>query len=195
MTGYVLPAILNLVSRTSSIQDYAASWQMLPLSIPLLALLSSRIYTTVKPIKNTGTPDAADKPKDLDYLKIIYFFTFVISLRLHITTIFNVLTSETLTLRSAFFPSFISHIPPTVDTTLRDFYLVDFWIFALATYGWCVNAVWDIKRVGRTTISVGVAAVVLLSAVIMVGPGATIVGCWYWRELAMSKTSVTRKAA
>lgn len=46
---------------------------------------------------------------------------------------------------------------------------------------------------GRTTVDVGKAAVLLLLANVAVGPGAALVGCWYWREAQMARTSVSAK--
>ncbi|PQE09701.1 FAD binding domain-containing protein [Rutstroemia sp. NJR-2017a BBW] len=192
LIGYVIPTILAFMpwKDSTTVQNFGALWQFSPMFASLLTFLFSIIHKRVSPPKDSMTPFAAEQPKDLPYLKSIYLFAFLSGVALHFSVMSNILFSGNpeLTLRSVFLFS----ESESLGDGLRNQFAADFWALNIATYGWCVNAVWDIKRVGRTTVDVGKAAIVLLLANVMVGPGAALVGCWYWREMAMARTSVPK---
>lgn len=64
-----------------------------------------------------------------------------------------------------------------------------FLIYLLASYLWSVQAMWDLRRVGRASSSVLKSAFGILVGNIVFGPGASLAGVWYLRENAMSRTS------
>lgn len=193
LIGYVVPTVLVFIpwKDTATIQNFGAFWQVAPMLASLLTFLFSVIYKRVNPPKDSMTPFAAEQPKDMPYLKSIYLFAFLSGVALHFGVMFNILFSGNpeVTLRSVFLLS----EPESLGDGLRNQFAADFWALNIASYGWCVNAIWDIKRVGRTTVDVSKAAIIQLLANVVVGPGAAMVGCWYWRELAMARTSVSKK--
>ncbi|QSZ35311.1 hypothetical protein DSL72_008180 [Monilinia vaccinii-corymbosi] len=186
--GYVIPTSLVFVPWTSqrAAETFDAVWWASPMIASLLTFIGGMILKKVVP-PPTETPNAADQPKDLLYLKGIYLTTFTIGVTLHIAVLSNILFSSNpkLSLNLVFIPNATSE--------LRNYFLVEFWSVYIASYAWCCNAVWDIKRVGRTSVDVGKAAVLLILANLVVGPGAALVGCWYWREMQMARTSVPAK--
>lgn len=64
-----------------------------------------------------------------------------------------------------------------------------FCIYLLASYLWSVQAIWDLRRVGRANPSILESAFGILVGNIVFGPGASLAGVWYFREHAMSRTS------
>ncbi|KAI9650267.1 hypothetical protein NHQ30_000280 [Ciborinia camelliae] len=186
--GYILPTILMFVpwENQATASTLESVWWASPMIASLLTFIGGMVAKKIVPPPN-GTPNAADEPKDLPYLKTVYLSTFALGAMLHITILSVVLFSSNpnISLSLVFLPN--SAAEP------RNYFLVEFWSLYIATYAWCCNAVWDIKRVGRTTVDVGKAAVLLLLANLAVGPGAALVGCWYWREMQMARTSVPAK--
>ncbi|KAI6754484.1 hypothetical protein HG530_012236 [Fusarium avenaceum] len=64
-----------------------------------------------------------------------------------------------------------------------------FCIYLLASYLCSVQAIWDLRRVGRANPSILESAFGILVGNIVFGPGASLAGVWYFREHAMSRTS------
>ncbi|KAA8577333.1 hypothetical protein EYC84_007296 [Monilinia fructicola] len=186
--GYVIPTILIFIPWKSQAiaEAFDAIWWASPMTASLLTFIGGMILKKVSP-PPSGTPNAADEPKDFPYLKGIYLTTFALGVALHTTVLSNILFSSnpSISLTLVFIPN--------ATAELRNYFLVEFWSLYIASYAWCCNAVWDIKRVGRTNVDVGRAAALLLLANLAVGPGPALVGCWYWREMQMARTSVPAK--
>ncbi|KAJ4245067.1 hypothetical protein NW762_014278 [Fusarium torreyae] len=66
---------------------------------------------------------------------------------------------------------------------------IGFWIYCLASYIWSVQAVWDLRRVGRAHSHALKAALGITLGYLLLGPGATLAAIWYLREHAMSRTN------
>lgn len=64
-----------------------------------------------------------------------------------------------------------------------------FCIYLFASYLWSVQAIWDLRRVGRANPSILKPAFGILVGNIVFGPGASLAGVWHLREHAMSRTS------
>ncbi len=64
---------------------------------------------------------------------------------------------------------------------------VDFWIISAASLVWAYLAVWDLKRIGKTDVSLIQTTAAILLGSIVVGPAAAVTGVWYWREHIMAK--------
>jgi hypothetical protein len=69
-----------------------------------------------------------------------------------------------------------------------------FWTYYLVSYLSSVQAIWDLRRVGRASSSVLRSAFGVLVGNIVFGPGASLAGVWYLREHAMSRTSFHQEA-
>ncbi|KAF7906736.1 hypothetical protein EAF00_001015 [Botryotinia globosa] len=189
---YILPTLLLILPLTLTLTlTLSKYFPLLPPLTTLLTFLSSIILKKLSP-PPTQTPTASHTPTDISPLRTLYLSTFILGLLLHISSLIYILCSPNplFSLPSIFLPTFSNASP---SPSLHTFFLINFWSFHLATYIWSCNAVWDIKRVGRTTIDVGKAAALLLLANVVVGPGAALVGCWYWREAQMARTSVSAK--
>ena len=72
-------------------------------------------------------------------------------------------------------------------------FLWDFWIIFFASLVWTYLSIWDLKRVGKTDVSLLQGLALLLGGTIVVGPAATVAGVWYWRELCLVRGDTERK--
>jgi hypothetical protein len=194
--GYAVPTVLMFMPWKNPvwIQNFEAMWQPSPMFVPLLTVIFAKIYCWRYPQKkNPPTPNARDVPADLTYLTRIYVVTGMMGAILHFGVMFQLLTSTDRNhkLTTVFYPDFGAE-KKSLSEGLRSVFMADFWGFYVASYIWCCSAVWDLKRVGRTTVDVGKASALIFLANIVVGPGAALSGVWYWREVAMARTSLSK---
>ncbi|KAJ9144948.1 FAD/NAD(P)-binding domain-containing protein [Pleurostoma richardsiae] len=197
LIGYVLPTILMFLPWKApfTIQNFEALWQPAPMFVPLLTTIFGAIYSWRYPLTLEGklTPRAKDQPGDIAELRLIYVITGAMGVLLHWGVMFKLLSSTdpNLTLSSVFIPDF-SATPKVLGEGIRNLFMADFWGYYVASYVWCASAVWDLKRVGRTDADVGKAAVAILAAHFVLGPGAVMSAVWYWREGALARTIFTK---
>lgn len=193
--GYVVPTVLMFLPWKDPvlIQNFAALWQPSPMFVPILSSIFAVIYKWISPQKDSKTPKASEEPADLPYLKRIYIITGLLGALLHFGVMFQLLTSTdpNHSLSSVFIPDFSAE-KKSLGEGIRSLFMADFWGFYVASYVWCCSAVWDLKRVGRTNADVGKTSAAILLGNIILGPGATMSVVWYFREVAMARTSLTR---
>ncbi|PGH17463.1 hypothetical protein AJ79_01063 [Helicocarpus griseus UAMH5409] len=192
LIGYLLPTILLFIPYTHPhLADLMIlNWQPSPLYVNILLTLFSRVYGTLYPDDPNDVPQAAKPPPDLPSLNSLYIISFLISVGIHISTIFTALTTSTpaLSLSAIFLPGIDTlTAQPSLTEGIRVLWLADFWVFWAATMVWCVVAVWDMNRVGRSRVDLGKAIAAILLGTVAVGPAATVVGVWYWREGKMAR--------
>lgn len=187
--GYIIPTILMFVPWTdpNTIQNFEAVWQMCPMSVPLICGLLAYSYArrhNLKPVP----PIANQVFSDLAHLNTLYIVSGILGLMLHVYCLTRISFSRDMSLTSVFWPDF-SMQPKAIGEGIRAVFLADFWGFYLATYAWLCMAVWDVKRMGRTSVDVGKASTLIALSSGIIGPGATMSMVWYWREAALAKTS------
>jgi len=197
--GYVVPTVLMFIpwKDPNTIQIFEALWQPSPMFVPLLTVIFSIIYKLRKPKGvQHESPSASEEFQDLPELKRIYLVTGLLGVALHVYTLSKILTSSdpSFTLKSVFWPDFRAE-PKMLGEGIRSLFMADFWAFYLASYVWLCSAVWDMKRVGRTTVDVAKASAAILLASFVIGPGATMSAVWYWREVIMAKTGFSKTVA
>ncbi|KAH6722760.1 FAD-binding domain-containing protein [Leptodontidium sp. MPI-SDFR-AT-0119] len=189
MIGYVFPTILMFIpwKNPSVVQDFEALWQISPMLVPLLCSSLGYFYSRRQNL--ASVPRKAKEPfPDVPHLKKLYIVTGALGLPLHVYCIAKILSSSNISLASVFWPDF-SPQPKTLGEGLSALFLADFWGFEIATYVWLCMAVWDVKRMGRTTVDMGKACAFIALSSLIIGPGATMSIVWYWRESALAKTS------
>lgn len=191
--GYVIPTILMFVpwKNAEATQIFEALWQPAPMFVPLLTVLFALVWSRRNPDQMAAGPKQATKPyADVPLLKRIYLITGAMGFVLHLYVVCKLLASSdpTFNLRTVFIPDFTPQ-PKALGEGLRALFMADFWGFYIASYVWCCAAVWDLKRVGRTTVNVGKSSAAVLLANIVLGPGCAMSAVWYWREDAMAKTT------
>ncbi|TVY36536.1 FAD-dependent monooxygenase [Lachnellula subtilissima] len=189
MIGYTLPTILMFLpwKDPNTVQNFEALWQLSPMLVPLLCTILGKIY--VKKNNIVRVPRQAKQAfPDIPHLKRLYVVSGALGLLLHVYCFAKIRSSPYLSLTSVFWPDFTAQ-SRGLGEGLRALFLADFWGFEVATYGWLCMAVWDVKRMGRTTTDIGKAMVLIALGTLIVGPGATMSAVWYWRENALAKTS------
>jgi hypothetical protein len=192
LIGYVAPTILMFWpwESLSTVQSMTALWHQAPIAVQVLVTIFAYLYGTSSQGSHSGhkTPNA--EPRDLRYLKKVYSVAFVLGVVLHLGVVFTLATSSdpALTFSAVFKPNW-TFGPQSHGEGLRNMWLPDFYGLSVSSTFFSIAAVWDLNRVGQTSVSMYKASIILLAATVLVGPGASLVGCWYWRELAMTNTS------
>ncbi|OJD27062.1 hypothetical protein ACJ73_01550 [Blastomyces percursus] len=193
LLGYLLPTLLFLYHEYSGhrlIEAMSLIWKPAPIYINIILGLLSALHVKVYPDSPRTPP--ADKPMpDLPFLNRVYLLVFSVSALTHIFTLSAALAPRYLGISIAdiFIPLITGGLQPfsVPETRICTIWLVEFWIFWTATTVWYVLAVWDMDRVGRARVNIGVAAGAVVMGTIIVGPGATAAAVWYWREEKMAK--------
>jgi hypothetical protein len=192
MVGYTLPTILMFSpwKNANTIQNFEALWQVSPMLVPLICSLLGHLYVKRHSLKQVSRR-AKDTFPDIQYLQKLYVATGVLGLALHVYCIARIILSPNLSLMTVFWPDFSAE-NKSLGEGLRALFLADFWGFELATYAWLCMAVWDVKRMGRTTVDIAQASSAIALGVFIAGPGATMSAVWFWRENALAKTTFTK---
>lgn len=190
--GYALPTILMFIPWTGSdtVQNFESLWQVSPMLVPLLCSIFGRFYAT-KQNSVQVQRKAKEECPDIPHLKRLYIVTGILGLALHVYCFTKIISSPTLSLSSVFWLDLTAE-PKAFGEGLKQLFLVDFWGFEFATYGWLCMAVWDVKRMGRTTLDIGKSSALLALSSFILGPGATMSAVWYWRENALARTIFTK---
>ncbi|KAJ3530542.1 hypothetical protein NM208_g9280 [Fusarium decemcellulare] len=177
LIGYVLPTILMFIPWKSDriAQYWETFWQPSPLFVPLLTTAFGVLYRWQRPLKPDEklTPLARDEPVDVGYLKQVYSVMGILGVLVHWYVVLGIFSDDQLSFAKVFIPN-LSANPMPLYQGFQNIFLIDFWGFFAASYVWCVSAVWDLKRVGRTTVSTGNSALVIAAANLAFGPGAAM---------------------
>ncbi|KAF7549510.1 hypothetical protein G7Z17_g6330 [Cylindrodendrum hubeiense] len=190
--GYTLPTILMFVPWKDpyTIQNFESLWQLSPMFVPLICSVLGYFYVRRNGV-NQNPRIAKQAFPDVTHLKSLYAITGTLGLVLHVYCLAKILSSSDMSLTSVFWPDFSAQ-PKELGEGLRSLFMADFWGFYVATYVWLCMAVWDIKRMGRTTVEVHKTSVLIFLGSFIIGPGATMSAVWYWREVALAKTCFTK---
>jgi hypothetical protein len=188
LVGYLLPTLAMylpfLDSDLSLTQGLIAFWQITPLLVNLLLLgISSAYGKEATPPRHTPRP-AIDYVR---YLNRLYITCFTVSAAAHIATIATCLFSAPrLSLTDALvrvpLPDRLSLVGG-----LHYIFQADFWIIFAVALGGSFLTLWDLKRTGRSDLSLWKAAFVMVGGVFCVGPAAVVAGVWFVREGIMAR--------
>jgi len=186
--GYLLPTILMFLpwKDPNTIQNFEALWQLSPMLVPLICNIRGYLYAKKHNLKPVS-PSAKQVFPDIAHLKKLYIISGTLGFLLHVYCLARISSSPSVTLGAVFWPDF-SPQPKALGEGLISLFLTDFWGFHLATYVWLCMAVWDVKRMGRTTAGIGRSSALIALSSLVIGPGATMSAVWYWREGALAKT-------
>lgn len=187
--GYLLPTILMYLPFSdpdlSVTQGLVALWQPTPLIVNLLLFVISIAYG-----KEPATSKKAASPplNDIKYLNRLYLTCFTVSAIVHVGTIFVCLSSThpQMSLTHALVRVPVSD-RMSMTGGLHYIFQVDFGIIFAAAVAGAYLTLWDLKRMGKTDLSLSNAAAGMAMAVICVGPAATVAGVWYLREHVMAQ--------
>lgn len=196
--GYLIPTIALFLPDSDPEQKLRQFlvflWQPSPLYVNGLLSILSRVFAS----SNTNTPALVEARKgtatvqeqnqDVKYLNSIYTVAFVATAAAHLATFYVMLTSTDP--QHSFTHVFVKPHDwgqSGVTKGLHAIFQADYWIIFLASLVWAYLAVWDLKRGGKTDVSLFTAAVLIVVGSAVVGPAAALAGVWYWRENVMVK--------
>ncbi|KAF2138917.1 uncharacterized protein K452DRAFT_320584 [Aplosporella prunicola CBS 121167] len=186
--GYVIPTVLMFtpIADTSLWQTMVAAWQPYPVYV---ALLTYVIAWAVRRIE--GHPPLETEmyaQKDLTPLQVSYGFAFFATATVHICTFFHIYATPGVSLASVFanlpnpFGPSVAALTSTSEA-LSLFFKFDLLLYVAAVMIWCLYSVYELRRLGYVlTGQATKAALAVLAGQVLVGPAATYVGLWSWRE-------------
>lgn len=190
MIGYALPTAVLFVPYKDPfiLQNVESFWQISPMLVPLLCTFFAQVHRSRR-VEDVQKPQQVnDPPPDLKPLKQLYIITGTLGLLFHVYCVLKVIRDTGMTISSVFWPDFVTQ-KKTLAEGVKFMFLIDLWALEVATYIWLCQAVWDLKRVGRTNANVAKAAGLIAVGTVFLGSGATICGVWYWREIKLAQRS------
>ncbi|KAL4781266.1 hypothetical protein BJX76DRAFT_363710 [Aspergillus varians] len=69
---------------------------------------------------------------------------------------------------------------------------VSFGTFTVLIAAWLLFTAWDLRRVNVVNLTLRAAAAYILLGILLAGPGATLMGAWWWREKAWERSRQRR---
>lgn len=190
LLGYLLPTILAFIPwpLPDDKQLFVAVWQPSPLFINALHLIFTSMDSFSHPVAPTPKSDSRGKtmPSDMPFLNWIYGTSFVVSAIVHagIMAICLTTTDERISLYRVFVPDQARGYTGLTEALLFIFQ-VDWWIIFLAGALSCVQAIWDLKVMGRSEMGVLTGLALVTVGCVVFGPGAVMSAVWWWREGVM----------
>ncbi|KAL1630653.1 hypothetical protein SLS54_000524 [Diplodia seriata] len=183
--GHVLPTALMFLPHASpgAHQTYVALWQPFPVYIALFTSLIAYLIRHFSSDPDDRLP--LDKQMfalaDVAPLHTAYAFVLAATAITHITTVLSIASNgpaSTTTIAAVFFPN-----PYANEDSVFAFFKWDFALCFAAVLVWCLYSTYELRRTGYVTAATAArAAVALVLAQGVVGPGAAYVGFWAWRE-------------
>ncbi|KAK0755678.1 hypothetical protein N5P37_011769 [Trichoderma harzianum] len=183
LVGFGLPTVALFVRWEDpfTLQNVNAIWQLSPVYVPLLCTTLAYLDPYPKTRPNQWSQEQLGIMPDIRHLKRLYLITGIIGLIFHVSCFVKVILDPILTLFSVFLPDFAPG-QRSLGEAVKYMFLIDIWAMDVATYIWTCQAVWDLKRVGRTDANVLKAVALIAAGNVILGPGATLCAVWYWRE-------------
>jgi hypothetical protein len=194
--GYVVPTLLMFTPwfPRAYLQELTAMWQFATVfvSIFLTALATGFSQQKQKSSSSTGafSPEMYSR-RGIPHLIKAYKITFAFSLLYHIFTIALVLFTHNpaLSFSRLLFPN--QNLPEQdlngFAAEMFTFLKWDFTFSATALFLYGLYSLYELRRRGLVTTQQAVSACgCFVAAQVLVGPGAAIVGLWWWRERCMS---------
>lgn len=156
-------------------------WQPSPIIVNL-------VWWILAKLSGTTTPRSAKPERTASYLKPIYVVGFLVSAGVHLALLSYLLTTkdQSLTLSNIFSPWQSKEW--SMSNSLLFIFQVDLCSIAAASIVWLVQAVWDLRSLQLTNVSLGQAMLLILLCTVALGPGAAMAATWYWRESLLQQS-------
>jgi len=184
--GYLLPTTLMYAYKDLYTQQgLIAFWQITPFLVNVLLALFTRWFgPTIAAPSKTGKTNPSDK--DALYIKTLYGICLIISMLSHFAMLYCcvVLSTQPQILVKTFIPE-LAKLNESTGNFLHYMFQVDYLIIFASSLLWAVVAVEDMRRAGKAEVSLVQLLVVVTLGTIVIGPAATTVAIWWWRENKM----------
>lgn len=189
LLGYVLPTILMFlpVSRTEIQQNFVALWQPTPIICAVLTVAFSAI------IRRATSGAAAPEPEKKASVTLsypVYHLLFTTLALFHVTILTFIWCEPDLSINEM-----LADLPGPFSTwdlgdarsALFIFLRYDMLLYCAALLMYLIYTIWTLQGLGYATRrQAGIASLAVLAGQILVGPGATYAGVWYWREVLIN---------
>ncbi|OJD33163.1 fad binding domain-containing protein [Diplodia corticola] len=190
LLGFLVPSALMVLLGAESpyIQEVIALWQLTPVLVSPLSIALAKLQGGSRPAKSAADAPVEDyQDLDMPHLKRLYDVLFLVAAAVHVAVLALLASSPDASVVGAFVPAHPLSPVSTVAAGMKIFFQFDLLMVVLTTLVWLALNVWDMKRVGIVGLPVAKAVVVLLLGNVLVGPGATLVAFWRWREDHMAR--------
>ncbi|KAF4545414.1 FAD binding domain containing protein [Lasiodiplodia theobromae] len=175
--GYAIPTALMFLPYGSAavVQNAIATWQPAPvLACALVWALAHLLGSSHR----GGGPLAMYSKRETEHLRSAYLTTFVVAAIVHAAVFVYLVVDPDMSFRQAV--RFVLPPPHGRISSQDDFdsAMSNFW------------RIWSMRRRGYiSTAQAGRAVAAVVCGQVLVGPGATYAGLWYWRENCLSALS------
>jgi hypothetical protein len=179
--GFIIPSVLMFVPFSPGVWPAKiAILRLAPIAVgPLAAFIAGRIRSREGPQEPDPHQLKMFENGDLPWLQASYAAVFLVTGVFHIWTMASILSSSRLSVMSVFWTNVVS-----------DFFKWDLAIYAACLAIWCVQSVFDMRRMGYITSSTTwMAAMAVTASTVAVGPASTYSGLWFWRERTIARLS------
>ncbi|KAF4439565.1 FAD binding domain protein [Fusarium austroafricanum] len=197
--GFLIPTIMMLLPtpKIHAWQNWCALWQFAPLLFNLLVTgISAGIKKWKCEEKRDGKVDMSRyETKDVSTLQSVYMLAFAVQALAHITSLAYGWSHPDVSLFDTFLglPNIFQAewSLSSVAVQIATFFKYDMAIGVLGYLGSQLYSIWDLRRLGYIrTSEVVIAGIAILAGQVIVGPGATWAGLWYWRERKIATVGV-----
>lgn len=189
--GYILPTIMMFMPFDVPVlrQNLTAFWQGSPIYTAFLVSILAAFLTRMAGGKKA--PDASSRKRALDSLQSAYSFSFAGLALSHASVLFYVWKHPGLSIFKVFFD-----VPnPLASRDLSDpaetmftFLKFDLINFSLCTFIYLMYTLASLQTKGHIKNEDAMQmAVTVLVGQVLVGPGATYVAFWHWREGVLAR--------
>lgn len=185
--GYLAPSALMLTPLFHAevegyIQQIIAFWQVTPVLASWLAWAIARVLTpsTAGPDKRTPLEDYSGL--DISHLNRLYAAVFFVAATSHAAVMLAVVWAVNVSIAGIFLPHLTEGPVASISEGVSIFIRCDLLLTVAGTLIWCVINLMEMQRVGLVEGSTLKRAGWLIVGCAAVGPGATLVGLWKWRE-------------
>lgn len=195
IVGYVLPTVMMFVplGDISATQNMVAFWQPSPIYAAALTAIIAAFIRRARTNKTKSKSKTVRKTAESvsGPLKSAYAFAFVQFALAHVSLIGYIMSHPGLSLNHVFLD--LPH--PFGEWDLSDptraifiFMKFDMLFYVLSVLVYLLYNIWDLMKLGCvSTQDATRATVATFAGQVLVGPGATYVGVWRWREEALTK--------
>jgi len=198
--SFAIPTFLMLVP-TSDVelqQNVIASWQPSPLTLAVVTTFlgvvvkqSSTGTAPTNPMAKTTQESAAPVENPLTTLKFVYGLTFTVAFACHVVILGYIVSEPELSLSGVF-----CNLPAPFDVwdlenpvkTMGIFKRYDLLLLTVSILVFLAYNAYDLVNLGCVGSSEAINAVAYTAAgQVLVGPAASYVGFWSWRESALAR--------
>ncbi|KAF2142265.1 uncharacterized protein K452DRAFT_333069 [Aplosporella prunicola CBS 121167] len=167
LVGLFSPAVFTALYGVAEVQRAISLWQATPILVSVLCSLLTKLFDGPIVPKDDKAPVEDYQGYDLPYTRMLYKIVFFVASAAHLALV-----------------SGMGILSRSWENKALGYDLLS---VALTVIIWAAMNVQDMKRVGISSLSTWKSAGLLLGNQLLIGPGATTVAFWKWREEKMAK--------